>query len=147
MTNFILQNRVCWAESVDPLSLAAGDPRFTDVKSLIPFAERQDYRILVNDWPYGLDEGIVHVCVWLKVRLPVDDNVGDLTPEGRGMVEDFVNEKFVGGLGVEGTDRVIWFKNWVGLQSVRGLEHVHVLVKDVPKDRLDMIVERPWEIS
>ena len=26
---------------------------------------------------------------------------------------------------------MLYFKNWVALQSVRALEHVHVLVKDV----------------
>lgn len=29
-------------------------------------------------------------------------------------------------------ERVMWFKNWVSLQSVRGVDHVHVLVKDAP---------------
>jgi hypothetical protein len=34
-------------------------------------------------------------------------------------------------------DRVMWFKNWVQLQSVRALEHVHVLVKDVTREDLE----------
>ena len=33
---------------------------------------------------------------------------------------------------VNARDSVLWFRNWTGLQSVRGLEHVHVLVKDAP---------------
>jgi len=33
--------------------------------------------------------------------------------------------------------RVMWFKNWVQLQSVRALEHVHVLVKDAKKEDLE----------
>jgi hypothetical protein len=61
------------------------------------------------------------------------------------MVDEFVDHTFVKGLGVEGLDRVLWFKNWTGLQSVRGVEHVHVLVRDVERDKLDGIVERPWE--
>jgi hypothetical protein len=28
----------------------------------------------------------------------------------------------------------MWFKNWKSLQSVPGMEHVHVLVRDVPED-------------
>lgn len=41
-------------------------------------------------------------------------------------------------------DRVLWFRNWTGLQSVRGLEHVHVLVRDAPRDLLEMWVgDRP----
>jgi hypothetical protein len=143
MTNFILQRRVCW-DDYDPTSLAAGDPVFR-YKSPIPFYEREDYRILVNDWPYGLAPGIVHICVWLKVRLPVDDVNGDLTPWGRKMVDVFVERTFVKALDVEGQDKVMWFKNWTGLQSVRGLEHVHVLVRDVKKELLHAVVERPWE--
>ena len=30
----------------------------------------------------------------------------------------------------------MWFKNWVSLQSVRGVDHVHVLVRDVPEEVL-----------
>ena len=30
--------------------------------------------------------------------------------------------------------RVLWCKNWTALQSVRTLEHIHVLVKDVPDE-------------
>lgn len=28
--------------------------------------------------------------------------------------------------------KVSWFQNWGALPSVRGLEHIHVLVKDAP---------------
>ena len=143
MTNFILQKRVCW-DDYDLASLAAGDPVF-NYKSPIPFFAREDYRILVNDWPYGLAPGIVHVCVWLKVRLPVDDVNGDLTELGRKMVDVFVDKTFTQALDAVGKDQVIWFKNWTRLQSVRGLEHVHVLVRDAKKEQLDALVQRPWE--
>ena len=29
-------------------------------------------------------------------------------------------------------EKVVWFKNWTALQSVPGMEHVHVLVREVP---------------
>ena len=28
----------------------------------------------------------------------------------------------------------MWFKNWKALQSVPGMEHVHVLVREVPDE-------------
>ncbi|KIW04737.1 hypothetical protein, variant [Verruconis gallopava] len=145
ITNFILQERVCWSD-YDPASLNSGEPKFA-CKSTIPFQVKDDYRILINDWPYGLEPGIVHICVWSKVRLPVDDVNGDLTSAGRKMVEEFVDRTFVDGLGVQGEDKVLWFKNWTGLQSVRGLEHIHVLVRDVDENKLSRICERPWEQS
>ena len=40
------------------------------------------------------------------------------------------------GQGREPSERVVWFKNWVGLQSVRGVEHVHVLVRGVSEELL-----------
>jgi hypothetical protein len=50
-------------------------------------------------------------------------------------VEDFIRAKFVDRVkdlpGEE--EKVMWFRNWTALQSVSGLEHVHVLVRDVPE--------------
>jgi hypothetical protein len=135
MTNFLIQERLRWT----PLAQSdpAAGPKFAP-ENPIPFASPNDYLVLQNDWPYGLAPGIQHICVWLKDRLPVDNVDGDLTEEGRGMVERFVNERFVKVLGL---DRVLWFKNWTRLQSVRGVEHFHVLVKDVSEEQLARLVD------
>lgn len=140
MTNFLLKERLKWTPelSTDPTSgllFAVEDCR--------PFADPADYKILRNDWPYGLARGITHIVVWLKTTLPTTRDAGDLTTEARCMVQDFVRTTFEQGLGVDGEDKVLWFKNWTGLQSVRGLEHIHVLVRDVDDDKLDQIIERP----
>lgn len=58
------------------------------------------------------------------------------------MIEGFVERTFVQPLGEDGRERVLWFKNWVSLQSVRGVDHVHVLVKDAPRELLERWVER-----
>ena len=91
-----------------------------------PFENPGDYKVLVNDWPYGMEKGIVHLIVWIKHRLPATAEKGDLTEEGRRMVDGFVGSRFKERLGQE---NVLWFRNWTGLQSVRALEHVHVLVR------------------
>ena len=51
------------------------------------------------------------------------------------MIKDFVRRTFEERLAKDrdSDDRVLWFKNWSQLQSVRGLEHIHVLVRDVPE--------------
>lgn len=76
------------------------------------------------------------MLVWLRTPVSVKENGGDLTEESRVLIEEFVKRVFVGrleGEGIEGAERrVIWFKNWSALQSVRSLEHVHILVRDVP---------------
>lgn len=60
-----------------------------------------------------------------------------MTEESRALVQSYVDQTFVGRLEREGVKdapaRVLWFKNWTGLQSVRSLEHVHVLLRDVPE--------------
>ena len=106
-----------------------------DCKDSRPFAAHEDYKILLNDWPYGFEEGIVHIVVWLKTRIPVQEPDGFLLPESKKMLQNFIQGTFIDRLeqaGIQGQDKVQWFKNWISLQSVRGLDHFHVLVRDVP---------------
>ena len=84
----------------------------------------------------------MHLVVWLKTPIPVQPPEGYLGPEEREVVKRFVRERFVERLEKEGLERgggesVLWFKNWVSLQSVRGLDHIHVLVRDVPRSIID----------
>ena len=55
-----------------------------------------------------------------------EENRRSSREEGNGVTSD--NERHG-----RGKDRVLWFKNWVALQSVRGIDHVHVLVRDVSR--------------
>jgi hypothetical protein len=103
----------------------------------IPFADSEDFKILRNDWTYAFVPGIRHIVVWLKQRLPVDAG-GTLEEEGRRMVSEFVEREFrrKAEEGKEGS-KVIWFKNTANLQSVRSLEHIHVLVRDIDERVLE----------
>jgi hypothetical protein len=135
-TNFLLQKRLYWEPILGPeLHFAIRNP--------VPFADREDYRILRNDWPYGNEPGIVHICVWLKTPLPSRADTGMLTEEGHAMVERFVKRTFEEGLGLVGRDQVIWFKNSTVLQSIRTIDHVHVLMRGVDDDVLKRILETP----
>lgn len=152
ITEFVLAERLGWAPLPTPPGEQAGPPRF-DYFNSVPFADERDYAVLRNDWPYGLAPGITHLVVWTMTPIAVDDEVGDVTAESRRLIIDFVQRFFVdelrqweadeGGDGSDsgtestGWDRVLWFKNWVSLQSVRGVDHVHVLVKDVPEEVLE----------
>lgn len=93
---------------------------------------------MLNDWPYGFEDGIAHFVVWSKTPIETEGERGDLTGESRRVIEEFVERYFVEELGEEGgRERVLWFKNWVGLQSVRGVDHVHVLVRDVSDEQVE----------
>jgi hypothetical protein len=131
---YLLQRRQFW----DPIMDDTGALKF-DVRSATPFENEEDYKILRNDWPYGFEPGIHHIVVWLKHRLPVDAE-GALNEEGKSLVQKFVKSEFRQKANEqEEGQKIIWFKNTTNLQSVRSLEHVHVLVRDVEED-----VMRTW---
>ncbi|KAL9112556.1 MAG: hypothetical protein Q9227_003127 [Pyrenula ochraceoflavens] len=142
MTNFICQRRLHWP--LLPESTAETGPLFA-FKNATPFADPDDYKTLPNDWPYGLESGIVHIVVWLKTRIATAPPDGHLTSEGRELVEGFVKKMFAETVAeVDGTKvedvmgrKVMWFKNWTALQSVPGLEHVHVLVRNVQQEIIE----------
>lgn len=145
---YVIENRLRWVPSSRSTPLTG--PLF-DFENATPFADARDYKIMPNDWPYGLEKGVRHIIVWLKNKLDTEPTRGDLTPSSRAQIEAFVQQKFV-----EPTkhlpgsrDRIMWFKNWVrarptllstwltpqtSLQSVPGIDHVHLLVRDVPED-------------
>lgn len=120
------------------MSTTESGPRF-NVQNPVPFANSADYRIMPNDWPYGMQSEIRHLIVWLKCRLDAEPIRGDITPTSRHQIETFVQRTFVDRLeGLPGPEeKVIWFKNWTVLQSVPGMEHIHVLVRDVPEGIID----------
>lgn len=121
MTNYLMQHRLPKSWGALPLTPV----------SQIPFADASDFSVLLNDWPYGLTPDITHIVVWTRTVIPIDPETGDVTVESRRLISEFVKTYFVDKLGPGGDERVMWFKNWVALQSIRALEHVHVLVKDV----------------
>lgn len=139
ITTFVIQERLHWT----PLPDGGQSARFAH-HNPVPFADERDYAVLKNDWPYGLAPGILHLLVWSKTPIAVDAERGDVTSESRRVIVEFVERVFVRAIEDEeekpgrGWEKVLWFKNWVSLQSVRGVDHVHVLVRDVP----ERLVER-----
>ncbi|KAI0390183.1 hypothetical protein F5Y17DRAFT_82378 [Xylariaceae sp. FL0594] len=127
MTDYLLTHR---------LPKLWGSPPFTPASS-IPFEDESDYRVLINDWPYGLTPDITHIVVWSRTGIETDSETGDMTPESRQIVANFVKRFFIDKLGPDGDSRILWFKNWVALQSVRSLEHIHIMARDVSKSTLE----------
>jgi hypothetical protein len=95
------------------------------------FKVRPDYEIKRNDWPYGTTRDICHVVVWSKAPLAID-NEGDPTMESQQLINDFVQRVFKDRIEADDVDdRVLWFRNRTQWQSVRSLEHIHVLLRGV----------------
>ena len=78
--NFVLSQRLGWKEPI----VSKGNP----------FQFDEDIKILWNDWPYGIDERIVHLVVWTKFDLEEDPTNGDLTDKARAEIDDFVHKFF-----------------------------------------------------
>ena len=54
----------------------------------------EDIKILFNDWPYGIDEKIVHLVVWTKFPLEDNPETGELTPRAWKEIDKYVGQTF-----------------------------------------------------
>lgn len=84
-----------------------------------PFEDPSDWKVLYNDWPYYIDEDITHLVVWTKFTIDEDEQIREVTPEGKEQIEEFIKRVFLR-KGVA-RDQIVWFKNWKSLKSVHAL--------------------------
>lgn len=107
-------------------------------RSTRPFEHEDDFKILFNDWPYGIDDRIVHLVVWTKFELKDDTETG---AEIQRLIDStFLSEMArdkVSGASSAGMTRsiltraqLVWFKNPPSLKSVHAVEHFHVMLFD-----------------
>ncbi|KAF5657333.1 hypothetical protein FHETE_10494 [Fusarium heterosporum] len=111
VANFILGHRLGWTAPVTPRGP--------------PFEFEDDYKIIWNDAPYGIDPRIVHLVVWTKFDLEEDPATGDLTDKARKEIDNFVTRTFRAHVPEK---HVLWFRNWQSLQSVNAVQHLHVML-------------------
>lgn len=144
ITKYICLKRLRWWTPDPTIDLVETPIPEIPYKNATPFADPSDFKVLRNDWPYGVTPDITHIVVWSKTPIATKPENGDVTDESRALIEEFVDRTFVQRLqsdpafqGVQKDvirkEHVMWFKNWAALQSVRSLEHFHVLVKGVPE--------------
>jgi hypothetical protein len=140
MMRFVLEERLGWKEGGEIGLEGRFGEKGTPVYSVfivyldewlltIPPTSTANWKILRNDWPYGLDTRIVHLVVWTKFSFPSDPLTDDLVPASRAEIEGFVRQTFSR---VCGEKNVVWFRNWGELKSVRAIEHFHVLIFEPP---------------
>lgn len=106
-------------------------------------ANADDIKILMNDFPYYFDANLTHLCIWTKVDIKSDPSSekGDISPKTRLIIERYVNKTFVEYLGIS-KDRILWFRNWSALQSVKNLSHIHVVIRDISDEQLAKVVKK-----
>ncbi|KAL8808146.1 MAG: hypothetical protein Q9182_000210 [Xanthomendoza sp. 2 TL-2023] len=138
--NFVVKERLCWpdlnpkdtAPFKDP---ATGNPPSTTVVAHKLIRRRVgDIKILYNDWPYGIDERIVHLVVWTKFSLPDDPSTQELTKEMRREIDEYVNRTFC--------QAVPRDNNWKALKSIHSVEHFHVMLFDPDPAFIEEIIEQ-----
>lgn len=107
----------------------------------------EDVKILINDFPYNFEEGVVHLVVWSKVGMKPDpkSELGDIPLTTKRIIGKYVEKTFHDKLGISMQD-LCWFKNYAKLQSVRAISHVHVLVRGMTKKQLDMVLYTSGEV-
>ncbi|KAK2612243.1 hypothetical protein QQS21_001669 [Conoideocrella luteorostrata] len=99
------------------------------------FKNPEDYKILRNDWPYGIDTDITHLVVWTKFPFEVDPATDMVSQDTRRLIEEFVNATFCSAeSGGVDKSNLIWFKNGPSLKSVDGVEHFHVMLYKARED-------------
>ncbi|CAD6448028.1 1a9f4b13-8765-442a-882a-fa122e4c8120 [Sclerotinia trifoliorum] len=93
----------------------------------VPFRNEDDFKVSMNDWPYGIDAKIVHLVVWTKFALEDDPETGDTRDDVKREIDRWVDAVFGEKCGGE---NVIWFRNWRSLKSIHSVEHFHVMLYD-----------------
>ncbi|MCJ1474653.1 hypothetical protein MMC13_003313 [Lambiella insularis] len=130
VANYVCRERLRWHSASASTGFA--------FQSAIPFAHPSDFQILRNDWPYGLTRDITHLVVWSKTPIAVTEDLGDPTQESQELIESFVNRTFRTEIppSMKRPDQLMWFKNRVRWQSVKAIEHIHVIVRGAGEELL-----------
>lgn len=139
---YLLINQLQWAKLSDIENLK--DEEIGIISKSDNFREGEDLKILMNDFPYNFDTGIVHLCIWTKFRIPTDPEslVGDISLKTRNLIEKYLHKTFDKYVT---WDNLLWFKNWESLQSVKNLSHVHVIINGLSQDQLNELLYSPGQ--
>ncbi|EGW35014.1 uncharacterized protein SPAPADRAFT_58145 [Spathaspora passalidarum NRRL Y-27907] len=147
VNDYLLSSQLEWKES-DIRTQTREYPQEYDLnhpEDLI-FFNSDDVKIIPNKFPYYFDTNVRHLCVWSKLIVPADREsvVGDISPRTKRLVHRYLEKTFVE-RGVS-WDQILWFKNWLSLQSVRAVSHFHVLLRDVDDALLDELIGTSGEM-
>jgi hypothetical protein len=133
VVQYIIKNRLMWTTDGN-INIAPTSTRL--------FASEDDLCFIPNDFPYNFEPCVTHLVLWSKRVIPNDpeSSIGDVSDGVRRVIYEYVHRNFVQHLG---EDNVLWFRNFPILQSVVELSHVHILVKNIPKDFYQSLVNTP----
>ena len=76
-----------------------------------PLIFKTNFIIKLNDFPYNVEDNIIHYVLWLN----------DIYPNN--IIQDIINQEF------KGYQSVIWWVNAENIRSIKNIYHAHVFVK------------------
>ncbi|KAI0430908.1 hypothetical protein F5Y09DRAFT_306455 [Xylaria sp. FL1042] len=124
VAEFVRQNKLRWDEQAA-------------AKTEALLRHPDDYKILRNDWPYAFPPDVCHLVLWSKVKIQVDSETGLPNDQSNMLIEQFLDRVFGEGLKCwRDEDNLLWFKQKTLFQSVRALEHIHILIRGVEEDAI-----------
>ncbi len=96
--NYVVKKRLQWSDLTSTNATAFSNPSTNETpltsSALTNDMWSADLKIIYNDWPYGIDEKIIHLVVWSKFDLEDDPAIDDLTPRMRREINQFVDGTF-----------------------------------------------------
>lgn len=142
VSQFLLQKKLKWDENeiyeLNHTKYITAQQRLNAI-----LTKRQLFKVTLNDFPYNYEPNVLHLLVWSKIRLPIYindttdiDNINtdnntypEMNPECEMLVNKFLSktlhDKYKLSYGVD----YVWFVNYLNLQSIKDLSHIHVLIK------------------
>ena len=84
------------------------------------------YRFIPNDYPYFLEDGVMHYVLWLRP----DVNIAIDTKSIRKVINQYILSKF------NKPFDFYFFKNHKEIKSISEVEHYHVFIKKYDKEKI-----------
>lgn len=97
------------------------------------------YKITKNDYPYNFESDVYHLLVWSKINIPLyDDDTNESTKNVHmyDRIEEFLELNVHQRLKIS-KDDYCWFINYVSLQSIRSISHIHLLIRTSDRDIIE----------
>ena len=118
------------------------------------FADDSLYKLTINDFPYNFEQNVHHLLIWSKIKLPIylDDDMlnEDLNSPTKAFptknllmkerIDIFLLENLEKKFGFKKKD-YFWFINYSKLQSIRGISHIHLMIRSDDMDLEEKIFD------
>lgn len=118
--------------------------QYTTARSSKLLGDPEDIRIVENKFPYYFEPDVSHLLVWTKLAIESDpsSDKGDISTYTKHLIDKYICKTFVDALGIP-RENILWFRNWHGLQSIRELSHIHVLIKGLTPEQKTQLICSP----